>query len=60
MNKVYYFVAEEKNVRQAKTKVTLKERFNTYYDNTHLHSVIQDVCEPFTMDSVDYRRLYRK
>lgn len=29
MNKVYYFVAEEKNVRQAKTKVTLKERFNT-------------------------------
>ena len=28
MNKVYYFVSEEKNVREAKTNVTLKERFN--------------------------------
>lgn len=32
----------------------LKDRFNTYYDNSHFHPVIQDVCTPFKIEAVDY------
>lgn len=32
----------------------LKERFNHYYENSHFHAVIQDVCNPFNLDYVDY------
>ena len=32
----------------------LKERFNTYYNDSHFHGVIQDVCDPFNIDKIDY------
>lgn len=38
----------------SRSKEKLKNRFNNYYDNNNFHPVIQDVCEPFAIDSLDY------